>query len=53
MLFPAFVDYLESRFGSFLSTPDYQSDFMAEQIAANGWAIWPPVYFSYGSVDGY
>ena len=53
LLFPAFVDYPEARFGGFLGTPDYRGDFMAEQIAANGWAIWPPIHFSYGTVDGY
>ncbi|MGV8853369.1 MAG: ABC transporter permease [Devosia sp.] len=53
LLFPAFVDYPESRFGGFLGTPDYRGDFMAEQIAANGWAIWPPIHFSYSTVDLY
>ncbi|WP_193334836.1 ABC transporter permease [Devosia beringensis] len=53
LLFPAFVDYPEARFGGFLGTPDYRGDFMKEQIAANGWAIWPPIQFSYGTVDGY
>jgi len=53
LLFPAFVDYPEARFGGFLGTPDYRGDFMEEQIAANGWAIWPPIHFSYGTVDGY
>lgn len=51
LLFPAFVDYPESRFGGFLGAPDYRGDFMAEQLAANGWAIWPPVRFSYSTVD--
>tara|TARA_R110000868_G_scaffold15678_20_gene71284 strand:+ start:14821 stop:15957 length:1137 start_codon:yes stop_codon:yes gene_type:complete len=53
LLFPAFVDYPESRFGGFLGTPDYRGDFMEQQIADNGWAIWPPVHFSYNTVDGY
>ena len=53
LLFPAFVDYPESRFGGFLGTPDYRGDFMASQIADNGWAIWPPIHFSYGTVDIY
>src|SRR5690554_2718258 len=51
LLFPAFVDYPESRFGGFLGAPDYRGDFMAEQLAANGWVIWPPVRFSYSTVD--
>lgn len=53
LLFPAFVDYPESRFGGFLGMPDYRGDFMVDEIAANGWALWPPVHFSYATVDGY
>lgn len=53
LLFPALVDYPESRFGGFLGTPDYRGDFMVDEIAANGWALWPPVHFSYATVDGY
>ena len=53
LLFPAFVDYPETRFGGFLGMPDYRSPFMREQIAQNGWAIWPPIHFSYNTVDGF
>ncbi|MFP9138499.1 ABC transporter permease [Devosia sp. XGJD_8] len=53
LLFPAFVDYPESRFGGFLAITNYRDDFIAAEIEANGWAIWPPIRFSYGTVDGF
>jgi microcin C transport system permease protein len=53
LLFPAFVDYPESKFGGFLALTNYRDDFIASEIAANGWAIWPPVHFNYQTVDTY
>jgi len=53
VLAPAFVNYPEARFGGFLATTNYRQPFIAEEIAANGWAVWPPVRFSHGTVDGY
>jgi microcin C transport system permease protein len=53
LLFPAFVDYPESKFGGFLALTNYRDDFIASEIEANGWAIWPPVHFSYQTVDTY
>lgn len=53
LLVPAFVDYPESTFGGFLATTNYRDAFIADEIAANGWAIWPPVHFSYATVDNY
>lgn len=53
LLFPAFVNYPEAKFGGFLATTNYRDDFIASEISANGWAIWPPVRFSYHTVDGY
>ena len=52
LLFPAFVDYPETRFGGFLGMPIYTSDYMVKEIADNGWAIWPPIHFSYNTRDG-
>jgi microcin C transport system permease protein len=51
-LVPAFVDYPEAKFGGFLAITNYRDDFIADDIAANGWAIWPPVRFNYQTVDG-
>ncbi|MBU1304379.1 MAG: ABC transporter permease [Alphaproteobacteria bacterium] len=53
LLFPAVVDYPETRFGGFLGMPIYTSDFMVNEIADNGWAIWPPIRFSYNTRDGF
>ena len=53
LLFPAFVDYPESKFGGFLALTNYRDDFIASEISANGWAIWPLVHFNYQTVDSY
>ncbi|HEV7346174.1 MAG TPA: ABC transporter permease [Devosia sp.] len=53
LLVPAVIDYPESRFGGFLATTNYRDPFIAEEIEANGWTIWPPVRFSYNTVDLY
>jgi microcin C transport system permease protein len=53
LLFPALVDYPESKFGGFLAVTNYRDDFIASEITANGWAVWPPVRFNYQTVDGY
>ncbi len=53
LLFPAFVEYPESTFGGFLATTNYRDPFVANEIAAKGWALWPPVHFSYATVDSY
>jgi len=53
LLFPAFVTYPEARFGGFLATTNFRDPFIASEIEANGWAVWPPVHFSYNTVDRY
>ncbi|KFC62493.1 Oligopeptide transport system permease protein OppC [Devosia sp. LC5] len=53
LLVPALVDYPEPKFGGFLAVTNYRDDFIAEEIAANGWAIWPPIRFNYQTVDGF
>jgi ABC-type uncharacterized transport system, permease component len=53
LLVPVLVNYPEAKFGGFLATPDYRSDYIANEIETNGWAIWPPVRFSYGTIDRY
>lgn len=53
LLFPAFVDYPESKFGGFLAVTNYRDDFISSDITANGWAIWPPVHFNYQTVDSF
>lgn len=50
-LFPIFVDYPEERFGGFLPVTDYRDPFIQEEIEANGWMIWPPIRYSYRTVN--
>jgi len=51
ILFPVVVDYPEEKFGGFLAETDYRSDVIADEINANGWMIWPPIHYSYRSVN--
>ena len=48
---PLFVDYPEEVFGGFLPVTNYRDPFVQEEIAANGWMIWPPIRYSYRSVN--
>ncbi|MFC0282688.1 ABC transporter permease [Camelimonas abortus] len=49
LLFPAFVDYPEEKFGGFLAVTDYRDPVIADEINAHGWMLWPPVRFSYNT----
>jgi microcin C transport system permease protein len=52
LLFPAFVDYPESKFGGFLATTDYRDTFIQDEIiASGGWILWPPIRYSYRTVN--
>ncbi len=51
LLFPAFVSYPETKFGGFLAETIYRDPFIADEINANGWMIWPPIRYSYSTVD--
>ncbi len=51
ILFPVAVNYPEEKFGGFLAETDYRSSFIAEEIDANGWAVWPPIRYSYNTVN--
>ena len=49
-LMPVFRDYGEDKFGGFLFAPaDYRNKAVADEIAAHGWMVWPPIRFSYGT----
>lgn len=49
---PVFVDYPETEFGGeFLTTADYRDPFVADLIRADGWMLWPPVRFSYNTIN--
>ncbi len=48
---PIFTDYPEEVFGGFLPVTNYRDPFIQDEIAANGWMIWPPIRYSYQSVN--
>ena len=50
-LFPVLVDYPESKFGGFLAVTDYKDPVNLEEINNNGWMIWPPIRYSYNSIN--
>ena len=47
LLFPILVNYPEAKFGGFLAETDYRDPFIKKAIREHGWAIWPPIRFSY------
>lgn len=51
LLFPVVVDYPESKFGGFLAVTDYKDPVILDEIAANGWALWPPIRYSYDTIN--
>lgn len=51
ILFPAVVSYPESKFGGFLAVTKYRDRFISDEIVANGWMLWPPIRYSYNTVD--
>ena len=51
ILFPVLVDYPEEKFGGFLAITDYRDPVIQEEIEANGWVVWPPIRYSYRTVN--
>ncbi|MXN45032.1 ABC transporter permease subunit [Shinella kummerowiae] len=51
LLFPVVISYPEEKFGGFLAETDYRSDFITDEIKANGWMIWPPIRYSYNTTN--
>jgi len=49
--YPTFVDYPEAVFGGFLAKTDFRDPVNQEEIEANGWMVWPPIRYSYGTVN--
>jgi microcin C transport system permease protein len=50
-LFPVFVSYPEEKFGGFLARTDYRDPVIAKEIEANGWMIFPPIRFSFDTIN--
>ncbi|MBP0656577.1 hypothetical protein J8J20_22140, partial [Mycobacterium tuberculosis] len=51
ILFPVLVDYPEEKFNGFYAVTDYRDPVIQDEINANGWAIWPPIRYSYRTVN--
>ena len=51
ILFPVFVDYPEEKFGGFFAVTDYRDPVISDEIEANGWMVWPPIRYSYRTVN--
>ena len=50
-LFPVLVNYPEEKFGGFLAVTDYRSPYVQDEIEANGWIVWPPIRYSYRTIN--
>jgi microcin C transport system permease protein len=50
-LFPVFHDYPEATFGGFLARTDFRDPFIADEINAHGYMIWPVIHFSYNTIE--
>jgi microcin C transport system permease protein len=50
--FPVFVDYPETTFGGDLpSEADYRDPYVRKAIEEKGWIVWPPIPFSYRTIN--
>ena len=49
---PIFADHPETTFGGeFPTTADYRDPAVKKLIEAKGWMLWPPIPFSYGTIN--
>ncbi len=51
ILVPLLHDYPDEMFGGFTATADYRNKDTADEIEAHGWMLWPPIRFSYRTVN--
>jgi microcin C transport system permease protein len=51
ILSPILVNYPEEKFGGFLAVTDYKDPVILDEIQKNGWMIWPPIRYSYNSIN--
>ncbi len=50
--FPVFKSYPETAFGGdFETEAEYRDPYVREQIEKNGWIVWPPIRFSYDTIN--
>ncbi len=52
LYFPTFVNYPETAFGGdFETETEYRDPYVSELIEEKGWMLWPPIRFSYDSIN--
>ena len=51
VLLPILHDYPEEKFGGFLARTDYRDAVIADEIDAHGFMVWPPIRFSYRTIN--
>ncbi|MGH6935695.1 MAG: ABC transporter permease, partial [Methylocella sp.] len=51
ILIPILHDYPEEKFGGFLAQTDYRDAVIAKEIDAHGFMIWPPIRYSYKTIN--
>src|SRR5690554_2589127 len=52
LYFPIVQPISDETFGGFLPTEaDYRDPFIASEINDNGWILWPPIPFSYNTIN--
>ena len=51
ILLPIINEYPEEKFGGFLAITDFRDPFIQEEIAKNGWMIWPLIRYDYRTVN--
>jgi len=52
LYFPVVQSYPETAFGGdFETEADYRDPYVSELINENGWMIWPPIRFSYDTIN--
>lgn len=52
LYFPVLTDYPETTFGGdFATNADYRDPYIAGKIAQHGWMVWPPIRYSYRTIN--
>lgn len=52
LYFPVFKHYPETTFGGFFaSEAEYRDPFVQDLIKENGWILWPPIRFSFDTIN--
>lgn len=52
LYFPVFVNYPETEFGGdFETEAEYRDAFVKELIEEKGWILWPPIPYSYDTIN--